>query len=157
MAGRRPKPTALKIVSGNPGKRKLNAQEPEAAIGTPAMPNHLTKRAKEAWERIAPELEAMRVLTLPDGPALELLCDAYAEWRAARAVVTKRGATYRAFTKNGYMMRVRPEVAIASDAWRRIKAMLVEFGLTPAARSKVNAQPEQAVDPFESFLGQKKA
>jgi hypothetical protein len=28
MAGRRPKPTHLKVVTGNPGKRKLNDKEP---------------------------------------------------------------------------------------------------------------------------------
>lgn len=28
MAGRKPKPTALKKLEGNPGKRKLNKKEP---------------------------------------------------------------------------------------------------------------------------------
>lgn len=28
MAGRRPKPSHLKVVTGNPGKRKLNDKEP---------------------------------------------------------------------------------------------------------------------------------
>ena len=28
MAGRKPKPTALKKLEGNPGKRKLNTKEP---------------------------------------------------------------------------------------------------------------------------------
>lgn len=29
MAGRKPKPTAVKKLEGNPGKRKLNSKEPE--------------------------------------------------------------------------------------------------------------------------------
>ena len=33
MAGRKPKPTALKKLEGNPGKRKLNAKEPVPAKG----------------------------------------------------------------------------------------------------------------------------
>lgn len=28
MAGRKPKPTAIKKLEGNPGKRKLNTKEP---------------------------------------------------------------------------------------------------------------------------------
>ena len=37
MAGRKPKPTALKKLEGNPGKRKLNAKEPVPAKGIPAI------------------------------------------------------------------------------------------------------------------------
>ena len=33
MAGRKPKPTALKKLEGNPGKRKLNTKEPVPAKG----------------------------------------------------------------------------------------------------------------------------
>jgi len=35
------------------------------------------------------------------------------------------------------MVRTRPEVAVIADADRRFKSYLVEFGLSPAARSKV--------------------
>ncbi len=31
MAGRKPKPTAVKKLEGNPGKRKLNKKEPVPA------------------------------------------------------------------------------------------------------------------------------
>ena len=33
MAGRKPKPTALKKLEGNPGKRKLNTKEPMPGKG----------------------------------------------------------------------------------------------------------------------------
>jgi hypothetical protein len=36
MAGRRPKPTHLKVVTGNPGKRKLNDKEPTPAREIPS-------------------------------------------------------------------------------------------------------------------------
>jgi hypothetical protein len=35
MAGRKPKPTAVKKLEGNPGKRKLNTKEPVPAKGLP--------------------------------------------------------------------------------------------------------------------------
>lgn len=38
MAGRRPKPTHLKVVTGNPGKRKLNDKEPTPAKEIPGPP-----------------------------------------------------------------------------------------------------------------------
>ena len=37
MAGRKPKPTALKKLEGNPGKRKLNMKEPVPAKGMPVV------------------------------------------------------------------------------------------------------------------------
>ena len=36
MAGRKPKPTAVKKLEGNPGKRKLNSKEPVPAKQNPA-------------------------------------------------------------------------------------------------------------------------
>lgn len=35
MAGRKPKPTAIKKLEGNPGKRKLNTKEPVPVKGMP--------------------------------------------------------------------------------------------------------------------------
>ena len=39
MAGRKPKPTAVKKLEGNLGKRKLNSKEPVPAKGMPACPD----------------------------------------------------------------------------------------------------------------------
>ena len=112
----------------------------------------LTPKAKTVWKQLGDSLDRMRVLTEADGHALELLVDAYAEYRAARAVVAKEGATYESKTKHGKIVRARPEVAIAADAWKRMKAMLVEFGLTPSSRSQVSAAPIYDEDPMEAFL-----
>ena len=52
MAGRKPKPTALKKLEGNPGKRKLNTKEPVPAKGMPEGPKWLLPEAKEEWKRL---------------------------------------------------------------------------------------------------------
>ena len=52
MAGRKPKPTAVKKLEGNPGKRKLNTKELVPAKGMPACPDWLMPEAKKngnAW------------------------------------------------------------------------------------------------------------
>lgn len=70
MAGRRPKPRALKLVTGNPGKRKLRDDEPEGVPGWPDVPNGLRKVARGEWERLGKLLEDEGRLTLSDGPTL---------------------------------------------------------------------------------------
>ena len=56
MAGRKPKPTALKKLESNPGKRKLNTKEPVPAKGMPECPKWLLPEAKEEWKRLCKKL-----------------------------------------------------------------------------------------------------
>ena len=154
MRGRRPLPTSVKAFRGNPGKRPLPEHEPVPESGTPQCPSWLGGRSKAAWREIAMQLESMRVLTLADRKALELLVDVYSEYRDAREIVRRQGATYESATQTGTIIRPRPEVAIASDAWKRMNRMLVEFGLTPAARSRLSIEPPmtEADREAEEFL-----
>ena len=56
MRGRKPKPTVLKLLDGNPGKRTINDREPARRQGIPEMPAGLERRsAKAEWNRIVPE------------------------------------------------------------------------------------------------------
>jgi phage terminase small subunit len=41
LRGPAPKPTAIKRLEGNPGKRKLNEMEPKMTVGVPECPDHL--------------------------------------------------------------------------------------------------------------------
>lgn len=135
MAGRKAKPTALKLLQGNAGKRKINKREPKPEGQIPEPPDWLNDQAREAWKVIAPRLGAMKVLTSADATALELMCAAYSEWRLALEAIEDEGLTYETTNQNGgTMYRARPEVGIASDAWRRIVSIAREFGLTPASR-----------------------
>lgn len=151
-AGRPATPTPLKVLQGNPGKRRLNSKEPKVQRGVPPCPAHLDAIGKAFWRSVAQLLDAMRVLTLADGRILELAADAYSEWRRCRKAVQEHGPTYRVETETGYMIRARPEVAMAADAWRRLSSALAQLGLTPATRSKLQALGDDPVDPLEDFL-----
>jgi P27 family predicted phage terminase small subunit len=144
----------MKLLTGNPGKRKLNRGEPKGRPGVPPCPPHLTGVARDAWHRLGRRLATLRVITEGDAEALELLCSAYAEYRATLAVVTRRGRTYSTRTANGIIVRKRPEAAIASEAWWRVKSMLIEFGLTPSARTRITAADatDETGDQVETFL-----
>jgi P27 family predicted phage terminase small subunit len=149
------KPTALKVVHGTDRKDRANPAEPKPEILDPQSPAPawLSPRAQEAWTDILPMLTSMRVATSVDPAAFAMLCDALGEYIDARAVVIEQGATY--WTRGKVeMLRSRPEVTIASEAWRRAKMMLTEFGLTPASRAKVSAAPAGESDPLEKWAAQ---
>ena len=77
MAGRKPTPTHLKLVTGNPGKRKINRQEPNPARCIPSCPSHLSDNAKVAWGKLTVLLDRMGVLTEADAAVLERMVDCY--------------------------------------------------------------------------------
>lgn len=155
MAGRRPKPTHLKLVTGNPGKRTLNRAEPSPARGVPEQPGHLSPGAKVAWEKFSSLLDKMGVLTEADGAALEQVSEIYAEIVSLRADIAINGRFQTVLTKSGdEMERLRPSYSALMDADRRLKAWLVEFGVTPAARGKVkvNGAAEKQEDPSSAYF-----
>ncbi len=153
-----PKPTALKLVTGNPGKRALNKREPKAAGAYGAPPEHLEAVGKATWRSLAKTLKEMGVESSSDRKSLELLCSVYEEWREAREAVLQHGMTYERATAQGdYILSVRPEVRIAADAFRRLSRMMLEFGLTPSARSRVSTDKPATVDPMEEYLNRGRA
>ena len=152
MAGRKSKPTRLKLIQGNPGKRPINGNEPEPARGIPTCPAWLSAQAKAAWEELSVLLDDMGVLTLADSFALELLSTTYCEWRAATEAIEKHGEIYKTTTQQGDTMhRPRPEVAMRADAARRLTALLSCFGLEPGARSRLCMQGKKE-GPLDAYL-----
>lgn len=150
--GRPAKPTALKVVQGNAGKRPLNLDEPKPKKARPRCPAHLTPKAKTAFKNVVDLLEDMGVMTIADGMALEMMCSAYAEWRDLRKIIERVGATYETTSTTGdLVIKARPEVAMASDAWKRVKSMMAEYGLTAAARTRVKVDKPEEVDPLAAY------
>ena len=69
MRGRRPTPTRLKMLTGNPGKRSLNHDEPRPEANIPECPPELGPVARAEWDRLVDELAALRLLTNLDRTA----------------------------------------------------------------------------------------
>jgi hypothetical protein len=53
MRGRKPVPTHLKIIRGNPGKQAINKSEPKPSDREPIMPEVLQGEALVEWHRIS--------------------------------------------------------------------------------------------------------
>jgi phage terminase small subunit len=78
--GTKPKPTHLKLVTGNPGKRTLNRKEANAKAAIPAPPVHLTADAVEEWNRVAADLYNLGIFSEIDRAALAAYAQAYGRW-----------------------------------------------------------------------------
>jgi P27 family predicted phage terminase small subunit len=142
MAGRKAIPISNHRLAGTFRKDRHAASEKAQKIdqGIPECPSWLSDRAKSAWVEVAPLLHARRVLTKSDGVALQLLCESYADWKRLRMEVSDEGETYRTHTPAGdEMIRPNPKVTLRDNAERYLRSSLVDFGLNPAARSKISA------------------
>lgn len=153
--GRKPKPTALKKLLGNPGKRPLNENEPQPAGPMPDAPEHLDEFARMEWARMAPELHRLGLLTQVDRAAFGAYCTAYSRWAQAELAMGALGATERVpfivTTDKGNVIQ-HPLVGVANKALELMHKFLVEFGLTPSSRSRVSV-PNTEPDAFEQEFG----
>ena len=154
MPGPRPKPTALKLVTGNPGRRPLPKNEPKPRRVAPAPPERLSRGAMVAWGSLCERLGRLGVMTEMDVDALEQLCENIAEVHLLRADLVAHGMFEKITRTNGSVVTVpRAQYTALGDAERRLRAMLAEFGLTPSARTKVTAAPdEQPADPAAKYF-----
>lgn len=152
--GPAPKPTAIKQLQGTYRADRAPDNEPAPEQGVPQPPRWLSRKAKVAWRELAAELDAMQVLTLADRAAMVMLCDAYADYRELRELVQEHGRGYSFYNAQGSkVFRARPEVAMANERWSQIHKMLKEFGLTPSARTRVEAiGGGKEEDPYQAYL-----
>lgn len=145
--GRKPKPTALKMLEGNPGGRPLNEAEPKPMKKAPRCPTWLEDEAKREWKRMAKVLEQLGLLTEMDMAAFAGYCQAYARWKEAEEFLTQHGSMVR--TPNGYLQQV-PQVSIAQTNMKIMLKFCEQFGLTPSARSRI-VGGEGASDPADEM------
>lgn len=150
--GPAPKPTNLKILQGNPGKRPLNENEPKYSLSEDSLkpPSYLSKYAKKEWKRIAPLLSKNGLLTEADITSLAGYCQAYHRWIECEKLIRTYG--YTDTTDKGNVIQ-RPEVGAANKALELMLKYGKEFGLTPSSRTSLHIEKtEEVEDPFMIFL-----
>jgi P27 family predicted phage terminase small subunit len=143
MRGRKPEPTALKILRGNPGKRPLPKEEPKLPLASADCPRHLTGEARKKWVEKAPILVHQGVLTVGDLDIFERYCQLWSRIRKLERRIARMG--YEAGRKMGLVIDLR-------DSEKEFRALAVELGQTPSARSRVKAAPSGVPDETEGFL-----
>ena len=159
--GPMPKPSALKALQGNPGKRTTSVGDGvNPVIEIPSAPRHLSKEAAKEWKRITPLLEELGLISGLDRTALALYCQAVGRLTEleeafngqVKRLMTDKGFDYptavseasQSTTPSGY---VQPSVMVQliKNHREQVNRYLQHFGLSPAARGRV--QPSNFVQP----------
>ena len=158
--GPRPIPTHLRLLRGNPSHRPIRDDEPKPVIpdNCPKPPSFVTGYAADEWARVGPELYRLGLLTVIDIAPLASYCMAYGRWRTAEETITRVAAGDHAMhgllIKRENSVGINPLVNVARKAAGDMVRYAAEFGLTPAARSRIAAGPagESQPNKFDGLL-----
>jgi P27 family predicted phage terminase small subunit len=142
-SGRRPQPTALKVLRGNPSKTRLNANEPKPPAVTDNFdipPPELDGDAMAIaeWTRVAPLLRMCGLVSQAERTALTALCQQWSQYLEAQTHIRKLGMVVK--TTNGLPM-TNPYLPIARAALAACHRLWTELGLTPSGRARVSRLP----------------
>ena len=110
-----------------------NDREPVGELSAPPIPKGLTTEARAIWREVVPRLEGMQILCLSDASALETSCETFALWRKARDEV------HAAPLVNEDGLGRSPQLISFLSIQESLLRIEKQFGLTPSARSSVEA------------------
>lgn len=134
ITGRRPKPTLLKMIAGNPGGRKLNDREPKPVGDLKDPPAHFDDELREIWSYAIQHAPA-GLLKMIDSSVLETWCTAHALHRRAVAEVRKFGILMKA--PNTQLPIQSPWVPIVNKQAFIMLRAVDHLGFSPASRSRI--------------------
>lgn len=147
--GRPAKPTSLKLVAGNPGKRAINKQEPDPDyLRDLTAPAWLKPAAKAVWDEMAPMASKAKLLTEVDVQTFAMGCNALAEYRKASDRVDADGSIKikKALDEEGKVVDageyLNPWAGAQSMYFKQAMAVFSQFGMTPRARTGIALQPQ---------------
>jgi P27 family predicted phage terminase small subunit len=156
--GKKPKPSHLKLVTGNPGKRPLPKNEPQPEILVPSVPKELCDDGKLEWGRVSLELYRLGLLSEIDRAALVAYCASYGLWVRTTRKLREMEAVDEVF--RGLMIRSakgnlisNPLIGIANKAAADVVRYAEQFGMTPSARARVNGEQGNSTknNPLDKF------
>jgi len=139
-------PTALLKLHGSRLGNDRDKTEPKPEKKTPDCPDWLGDDARQVWDQVVPMLNTMRVLTVADGGPLSRYCESWVRWKKCLAFVKEHGETYVVKHELGDIKAVHswPEVVTLRGLAAELLRIEQEFGLTPAARARIQLEPEAA-------------
>lgn len=168
-SGRRSKSATQHKLEGTFQKvRHAGVVTPEPPSGRPVSPGELAGVALAEWGRMLDRLEHMKALSVVDDAAIYQYCQLFAETEAIEQTQQETAASIDLLEENlhglekGELVSCFQEITKLRQLEARyttqvrqgrmaIRQYLVEFGLTPSARTRVKLPEKTEADPFGEF------
>ena len=151
--GRKAKPTEIKRVNGNPGKRALNNNAPDfSAVVDIAPPIYFDglEHATMIWQSIVPELLKNEVLKITDMHNVEAFCMAYDNYRQCQKHIAENGVVIMG--SNGGDIK-NPALTGLNEALRQMATFGAMLGLDPSSRQRLTGVGgKEKINSFASVL-----
>lgn len=152
--GPKPRPTALKELQGNPGRRPLPKNEPALPSRAPRKPRGLKGRheaAAKLYDEVARFLGETGISTALDSPAFRLMAAHYGLAMEAQAVLVQEGLM--TVDERG-LPRKHPMNQVFRDHSAAFLRYAAEFGMTPSSRTRIYAPTDdEGVSLVELLFG----
>lgn len=133
------KPTALRLLEGNPGHLPINPREPMPPRSGIVKPAWLGQVASEHWDEHFDVLDRIGVFTRVDSATFARYCDLWEKWKAARDFITDKGTCYPIKNFEGEVIGLQryPQMNDYNQLSQQITRLEQEFGMTPSSRTGI--------------------
>jgi phage terminase small subunit len=173
--GRKPKPTAIKIHEGNPGKRPLNnldnqltdpsndapprwLSDPQVSVDLESIP--MSQLATSVWDSLYPEMKSLSIIKERDKDHFARYCYYLALWLKLKSFVDTHGTIMvthevkpvwdlgeNAFVRKKVIKNIKPfpQFAQLDSVDRKLARFEADYGLGPANRARIKGGLEETV------------
>lgn len=156
-SGRRPKPTALHILNGNPSRKNLNINEVRPPAGDITQPTGLSAGASVVWAELAPVCLAMGTLTTADLRPFATLCELQSTLQQTSASKDGRALfTLKAQDEAGSTVKIviNAVLKLERETANALRPYYEYFGLTPSSRARLATPKGKATEaPVSKWAG----
>lgn len=133
--GRKPQPSKLNGLRGNPGKRRVKADGLIYETAIPDPPEYLDGLALIEWNTITQILAANNVISTADRAILAAFCSTFAQLSVEEEALKKEPSILK--TDKGYEY-LNPRIGLVNTLRDKLAKYAAELGMTPSSRSRIH-------------------
>ena len=134
-AGRKSKPTGLRVIEGNKEHRPLPENEPKPSDPSLIPPVWLTEEAIKLWNNYALVHKNLGTFKQTDEMSFATWCQEMGRYIELQGIIKEKGYTTTNI-RNGD--KAIPEMAMARECLKNARALAIEFGMTPSSRTRLS-------------------
>jgi P27 family predicted phage terminase small subunit len=153
MKGRKPKPTAFRLIEGNREHRTIHAElEPTPGKCAPPMPHGLTKPAKKHWKYLIKHLTEMGTIGESDQGAIMAAAVAYGQTCEIREELAALQAETEPVAKALNQKTISSLRRLMNQTLATMVRFESDLGLNPTARTRIKLEKPSPAGRLERLM-----